>query len=134
MLHPINIWPLGVNTMQENLLQEVGINAGLVVSGLFGSLLTIKKGASARLGSIAVSISTGVGSANYLTPVVVDSLSIDNQNLTFGIAFILGFLGLSGIEYAIKKFVPDAEEVVPPTRNRLNRKKNTNRKRTVRKR
>ena len=123
---------MGVTIMPTNLLQEVGINAGLVVSGLFGSLLTIKKGASARLGSIAVSISTGVGSANYLTPVVVDSLSIDNQNLTFGIAFILGFLGLSGIEYAIKRFMPDAEESVPVKR-RLTRKKPTARKKTVRK-
>ena len=115
--------------MQENFLQEVGINAGLIVSGLFGSLLTIKQGASARLGSIAVSLSTGVGSANYITPIVVDALSIDNQNLTFGIAFILGFLGLSGIEYAIKKFMPDAPEV--PVR-RLTRKKTGSRKRTIR--
>ena len=118
--------------MPGNLLQEVGINAGLIVSGLFGSLLTIKKGANARLGSIAVSIATGVGSANYITPVVVDALGIDNQNLTFGIAFILGFLGLTGIEYAIKKFMPDAaEEMIPPKR-KLTRKKTNARKRTVR--
>jgi hypothetical protein len=120
--------------MQVNLLQEVGINAGLIVSGLFGSLLTIKKGASARLGSVAVSIATGIGSANYITPVVVDTLGVDNQNLTFGIAFILGFLGLSGIEYAIKRFMPDAAEEVIPTKRRLTRKKPTARKKTVRKR
>ena len=120
--------------MQENLLQEVGINAGLIVSGLFGSLLTIKKGANARLGGIAVSIATGIGSANYITPIVVDTLGISNQNLTFGIAFILGFLGLTGIEYAIKKFMPDAAEEIMPTKRKLTRKKTTARKRAVRRR
>lgn len=109
--------------MQENILQEIGINAGLIVSGLFGSLLTIKQGAAARIGSVAISITTGVGSANYITPIVVDSLSITNQNLTFGIAFILGFLGLSGIEYAIKKFVPDAVEVNKKNRRPVKKKR-----------
>jgi hypothetical protein len=119
--------------MQENLLQEVGINAGLIVSGLFGSLLTIKKGANARLGGIAVSIATGIGSANYITPIVVDTLGIDNQNLTFGIAFILGFLGLTGIEYAIKKFIPDAAEEILPVKRRTTRKRTTGKKRPTKK-
>lgn len=100
----------------ENILQEVGINAGLIVSGLFGSLLTIKKGHATRMSSVALSIAAGVGSANYITPVVVDSLSLTNQNLTFGIAFILGFLGLSGIDYAIKKIMPEVETEVKPKR------------------
>jgi len=112
--------------MVENVLQEVGINAGLIVSGLFGSLLTIKKGAATHLGSIALSIAAGVGSANYITPIVVDSLSITNQNLTFGVAFILGFLGLSGIDYAIKKLLPDVEEVKP--KRRASKKKSPKKK------
>jgi len=113
--------------MVENILQEVGINAGLIVSGLFGSLLTIKKGAATHLGSIALSIAAGVGSANYITPIVVDSLSITNQNLTFGVAFILGFLGLSGIDYAIKKLLPDVEPEVKPKR-RASKKKSPKKK------
>jgi hypothetical protein len=115
--------------MVENILQEVGINAGLIVSGLFGSLLTIKKGAATRLSSIALSIAAGVGSANYITPIVVDSLSITNQNLTFGVAFILGFLGLSGIDYAIKKLLPDVEPEVKPKR-RASKKKSPKKKPT----
>ena len=113
--------------MVENILQEVGINAGLIVSGLFGSLLTIKKGAATRLSSIALSIAAGVGSANYITPVVVDSLNVTNHNLTFGIAFILGFLGLSGIDYAIKKLLPDVEPEVKPKR-RASKKKSPKKK------
>ena len=106
----------------ENILQEIGINAGLIVSGLFGSLLTIKKGHATRLSSVALSIAAGVGSANYITPVVVDSLNLTNQNLTFGIAFILGFLGLSGIDFAIKKLMPDMEEQVAPKRKPAKKK------------
>lgn len=102
----------------ENLLQEIGINAGLIVSGLFGSLLTIKKGAATRLSSVALSIAAGVGSANYITPVVVDFINLDNQNLTFGIAFILGFLGLTGIDYAVKKLMPEVVEEKPKKRRR----------------
>lgn len=105
----------------ESLLQEIGINAGLVVSGLFGSLLNIKKGHATRISSVVLSIAAGVGSANYLTPVVVDTLGVVNQNLTFGIAFILGFLGLNGIDFAIKKVFPEQEELTP--KRRKSRKK-----------
>lgn len=112
----------------QNILQEVGINAGLIVSGLFGSLLTIKKGHATRLSSIALSIAAGVGSANYITPVVVDSLSLTNQNLTYGIAFILGFLGLSGIDFAIKKIIPEVETEVKPKRSRKKTSKTKSRK------
>jgi hypothetical protein len=112
----------------ENLLQEVGINAGLIVSGLFGSLLTIKKGHATRLSSISLSIAAGVGSANYITPVVVDLINLDNQNLTFGIAFILGFLGLTGIDFAIKKLMPEVAEEMPKKRSRAKKKSPTKRK------
>lgn len=110
----------------ESLLQEVGINAGLIVSGLFGSLITIKKGQSTRLGSVLMSIAAGVGSANYITPVVVDLINLKNQNLTFGIAFILGFLGLTGIDYAISKIMPEVAEKKP--RRRSKAKRSTKRK------
>jgi hypothetical protein len=66
-------------------------------------------------------------SANYITPVVVDSLHVTNHNLTFGIAFILGFLGLSGIDFAIKKFMPDMEEQTAPKR-RASKRKSTKKK------
>ena len=107
---------------EVNFLQEVGINAGLVVSGLFGSLLTIKKGDATKLSSVAISITTGVGSANYITPIVVDSLGITNHNLTFGIAFILGFLGLRGIEMVIEKFAPQFKEEPKPVKRVIKKK------------
>ena len=115
---------------EVNYLQEIGINAGLVVSGLFGSLLTIKKGDASKLSSIVVSMTTGIGSANYITPIVVDALGVTNNNLTFGIAFILGFLGLRGIELVIEKFAPQLKEepkpVKQPTRKKPVKRRTSN--------
>ena len=109
----------------KELLTEVGINAGLITSGLFGSLLNIKKDASRRLSTVLLSIGTGVGSANYLTPIVVDFININNRNFEFGVAFILGYLGLNGIEFAIKKLIPfdlSPKEPEPMKKPRAKRK------------
>jgi hypothetical protein len=107
----------------KELLTEVGINAGLITSGLFGSLLNIKKDASRRLSTVLLSIGTGVGSANYLTPIVVDVININSRNFEFGVAFILGYLGLTGIEFAIMKVLPQAAPEPPPKRKRTTAKK-----------
>jgi hypothetical protein len=88
----------------KEFLAEIGVNAGLIVAGLFGALLTLRGDAAKRLGSITVSLGTGVGSANYLTPVVIDILGVQSRNLEFGIAFILGYLGLNGIDFLARRF------------------------------
>ena len=118
----------------KELLTEVGINAGLITSGLFGSLLNIKKDSSRRLSTVLLSIGTGVGSANYLTPIVVDVININSRNFEFGVAFILGYLGLTGIEFAIMKVLPQAAPEPPPKRKRTTaKKKPVNKSPTVRK-
>lgn len=89
----------------KELLAEIGLNIGLIVSGLFGSILTLKRTAGQTLGTTLISILTGVGSANYLTPIFIDLLNIQTNNLKFGIAFLLGYLGLNGIEYAINRLL-----------------------------
>jgi hypothetical protein len=90
----------------KEILAELGINASLIVAGLFGSLLTVKRDASKRIGEVLLSIAAGVGSANYLTPIVIDFIDIKNRNMEFGIAFILGYIGLNGIEYVIRRTIP----------------------------
>jgi hypothetical protein len=49
----------------------------------------------------------GAASANYITPIVVNIAKLDNTHYHYGIAFLLGFLGLKGIEYFSKKLLPD---------------------------
>ena len=82
----------------SDILKELGINIGLAVAGFFGSLLLIGKSSAQNLKQTLTSIIGGVASANYLTPIVADVFSITKENYTFSIAFILGFLGLKGVE------------------------------------
>ena len=55
------------------------------------------------------SIITGVASANYLTPVVIETANINNMNYSNGIAFILGFIGLKGVESISKRMFKEKE-------------------------
>jgi hypothetical protein len=87
----------------KDTLRELGINIGLLVAGFAGSLVTVKKDGHKDWFTTATSLMAGTLSANYLTPLVVDALKITNQNTQYATAFILGFLGLHGVEYVIDK-------------------------------
>jgi hypothetical protein len=89
----------------NDILKDIGINIGLIVAGFFGSLLMLGKNSTENLKSTLVSIVTGVASANYLTPLVIEMFRIEKQTYTLSIAFILGFLGLKGVEYITSKFI-----------------------------
>jgi hypothetical protein len=89
----------------SDILKDIGINIGLIVAGFFGSLLMLGKNSTENLKSTLVSIVTGVASANYLTPLVIEMFRIEKQTYTLSIAFILGFLGLKGVEYITSKFI-----------------------------
>ena len=82
-------------------LSEIGINIGLMVGGFFGSLITIKKKRSIK--EQLLSIITGTMSANYLTPVLIDWLSLEGSS-QYGMAFIVGFGGLKLVEALYDKF------------------------------
>jgi hypothetical protein len=89
----------------NEILKDIGINIGLIVAGFFGSLLMLGKNSSENLKSTLISIVTGVASANYLTPLVIEMFKVERQSYTLSIAFILGFLGLKGVEYITSKFI-----------------------------
>jgi len=82
-------------------LNEIGINIGLMVGGFFGSLITIKKKRSIK--EQLLSIITGTMSANYLTPVLIQWLSLEGSS-QYGTAFIVGFGGLKLVEALYDKF------------------------------
>lgn len=90
--------------MIKEFLQEVGINIGISVAGLFGSLLLIGKSATVNLKATFFSIISGVASANYITPIVIDVVRVD-EKYQMSIGFILGFLGLKGVEFVSNKFL-----------------------------
>jgi hypothetical protein len=88
----------------KEILQDIGINIGISVAGLFGSLLLIGKTATTNLKTTFFSLISGVASANYITPLVMDISRVDVK-YQMSVAFILGFLGLKGVEFFSNKFI-----------------------------
>lgn len=93
----------------KELIEELGINIGISVAGLFGSLILIGKEAVQNLKTSIFSIITGVASANYITPLVLDISKI-NVKYQMSVGFILGFLGLKGVELISTKLIKNKEE------------------------
>ena len=58
-------------------LNEIGINIGLMIGGFFGSLITIKKKRSIK--EQLLSVVTGTMSANYLSPVIIEYMSLEGS-------------------------------------------------------
>lgn len=93
-------------------LQELGINVGLVVAGFAGSLITVRGDGHKDWPTTITSLLAGTLSANYLTPIAVDALKIASSNTQYACAFILGFLGLHGVELIMKKL--GLKKATPP--------------------
>lgn len=84
---------------------NIGINMGLTISGLFGSLILIGKQKNKSLREQIISVFGGTMSANYLTPVVIDITGLTNPSVHYGFAFIIGFSGLKIVEYLTEKYL-----------------------------
>jgi len=93
----------------KEILEEIGINIGISVAGLFGSLLLIGKDAALQWKTSIFSIISGVASANYLTPVLIDIIRLDSK-YEISVGFVLGFLGLKGVEMVSNKLVKDVKK------------------------
>lgn len=88
----------------KEFLMGIGINIGLAVSGFFGSLLLVGQQKEQNVREQIVSIIGGTMSANYLTPIVIDTLNLGSESLHFGVAFVIGFGGLKVVEYFYNKW------------------------------
>lgn len=86
----------------KEFLEEIGINIAFVLAGLFGSLVTVSNDATRNLKSSIAGIVAGTFSANYLTQVVVELTGL-NGKVEYGLAFILGYIGLRGVEKVSQK-------------------------------
>lgn len=111
--------------MESPNLKQYGIDVGLLISGLFGAILLTSKGSAMNMTRTVSSLIGGAASANYITPIVVDLAKLDEGHYHYGIAFLLGFLGLKGIEHFSSKILPDsvlqAPLSPPPKRTRRNK-------------
>jgi len=88
--------------IMKDFLEEIGINIAFVLAGLAGSLVTVSNDATKNLKSSIAGIIAGTFSANYLTQVVVEITGL-NGKTEYGLAFILGYIGLKGVEKLSKK-------------------------------
>lgn len=84
-------------------IKEFGIHLGLIAAGFFGACAMIAKKGHINWKVTTVSLFVGMLSANFLTPLVINFFQITNQNLQFSIAFLLGYMGLNGVELAIDR-------------------------------
>jgi hypothetical protein len=80
-------------------LVEYGLDIGFLISGFFGALLLATKNKSQKIGTSLICIAAGTACANYLTPVVLNFApnSIKTEG-KFAVAFMMGFMGLKGLE------------------------------------
>jgi len=88
----------------KEFLESIGVNVGIALAGMFGSLIMLGKNSSSNLRTTLFAIITGVSSANYITPIVSNMINISEQ-YEMGVAFILGFLGLKGVEKISEKLL-----------------------------
>ena len=103
-------------------LQKMGIQIGFLISGLFGSILMATKNEKTDAKSVVLSLVGGMSAANFLTPVLVDTLNIVNVKHQNGVAFIAGFLGLKLVEIISEKFLEKLNDK-PKSKRKNNSKK-----------
>jgi hypothetical protein len=101
-------------------LQKFGIQIGFLFSGLFGAILMATKADKTDAKSVILSLIGGMSAANFLTPLLVDTLNVTNVKHQNGVAFIAGFLGLKLVEIVSEKFL---EKVNGKTTKKTTRKR-----------
>jgi hypothetical protein len=111
----------------EAFLTRYGIDIGFLVSGFFGALLLVSKDSAQKISTTIASILAGTACANYLTPVVMSFLpeSVKNGG-KYAVAFVMGFMGLKGLELLIEKvFIKNIKEQTR-TKPKRSRKRGNN--------
>lgn len=93
----------------EQTLIGYGIEVGLLVSGFFGALMMVGRRSAQRISTTVASILAGTACANYLTPVVLHfaPASIQESRSKYAAAFMMGFLGLKGLELIVERWFGD---------------------------
>ena len=120
-------------TAFEGFLLKYGIDIGFLVSGFFGSLLLVSKNSTQRLKTTIASILAGMACANYLTPVALGLIpEAVRPNSKYAMAFVLGFLGLKGLEFVIDRYLSSKTQVDATEKPRT-ASKNTSKKKKPRK-
>lgn len=84
------------------LKKSVGFEISLIVAGLAGAFVSVSKDKQMTFIEKTVAIISGGLIANYVTPVAIDWVQM-GENTKYGVAFLMGYTGLKGVEYLIQK-------------------------------
>lgn len=83
--------------------ESLGIQLSLLVAGFAGGLVSINKDNKLSVwGKITVIISGGF-IATYITPVFFLVFKFEDERAKYGVAFIVGYMGLKAIELLVEK-------------------------------
>lgn len=88
----------------KEILHNIGIDITLTLTGLMGSLLMVSKNSANDVKTTLIGVASGTLSANYLTGLVVDVVGMEGK-AEYGIAFLLGYFGLKGVEQLAHKYI-----------------------------
>lgn len=97
----------------KQFFKGIGINIIYLIAGVLGSYVSVSNSKElTKLEKIATVFSGGI-IATYITPLVSNWMSM-NADSEYGLAFVLGYMGLKGVEITIKKlkskFIKDDKE------------------------
>jgi hypothetical protein len=90
-------------------LKSISIDIALIVAGTFGGMLNLNKESKQTVWQKFIAVASGGACANYITPVFISFLHIGDST-KFGIAFIVGYMGLKSVELTIGKIKNKLEE------------------------
>lgn len=83
--------------------KDLGVDFALMLAGLFGGIAFVSKPNEMNNMQKFLTVLTGVGTANYITPIALNILHLP-QNYGYALAFLIGFSGLKTIEQVIKRY------------------------------
>lgn len=85
----------------KELLNLLSIDKAFFIAGAIGALAGISGGSKRDMVSKVSGFFLGVAGAIYLTPLTSELLDVQNEKSKLGIAVIIGYLGIRGIQELI---------------------------------
>lgn len=87
-------------------LQEIGIDIAILIAGLSGGLVSLRKDEKLSTKQKILTVLSGGLIATYLTPIflrLAEKLIGTDTKIEYGLAFVIGYMGLKAIELLITK-------------------------------
>ena len=84
-------------------LTDIGLDFSLLLAGIFGSLLRVSQGRE-KISTQRkfLLLFSGGGTSAYIAPLIIELLNVGDHT-KFGIAFIIGVMGMNAVDLIIGK-------------------------------